>query len=101
MHDTLKSIRDFMTERNWGMGHNPKNLSMSIAIEAAELMEIFQWMDNAESREIMTTGEAEHVKEEVADIMIYCLSLCNQLNLDPKEIIQEKLVKNAVKYPVK
>lgn len=93
-------VKKFVDDRKWNKAHSPKNLSMSTAIEAAELMEIFQWMDGEESRKIMETEEAEHVKEEVADIMIYCLSLCNQLGLDANGIIQEKVEKNGLKYPL-
>lgn len=93
-------VDKFVKERNWDDAHNPKNLSMAISIEASELMEIFQWMNIEDSKHIMNTDENEHVREEVADIMIYCLSLCNHLNIDINEAIIEKLKKNAVKYPV-
>lgn len=73
---------------------------MSISIEATELMEIFQWMDIEKSKQIMNSEE-EHAKEEIADIMIYCLSLYNHLDLEPNQIIEEKIIKNAIKYPLK
>ena len=93
-------VKNFVNERNWNDDHNPKNLAMSISIEAAELMEIFQWMNIEDSKVIMNTSESEHVEEEIADIMIYCLSLCNNLNIDPRKIITEKIKKNAIKYPI-
>ncbi|GFN34777.1 nucleotide pyrophosphohydrolase [Tepidimicrobium xylanilyticum] len=92
-------ISNFVKERNWEEFHNPKNLSMSISIEASELMEIFQWLDIKESWDIMTSSEAEHLMEELADVIIYCLSLANQLNIDISTAIEDKVRKNSVKYP--
>ena len=92
-------VSKFTEERNWGEYHNPKNLSMSIAIEASELMEIFQWLNEKESWEIMSSSEAIHLKEELADVMIYCLSLANQLDIDISNAIEEKIKKNSIKYP--
>lgn len=100
MNERLKEMKEFVEEREWTGYHNPKNLSMSIAIESAELMEIFQWMNTDESMKIMETDEAEHVKEEIADIMLYCLSLCNTLELDPDTIIKSKLERNKIRFPV-
>ena len=71
-------VSKFTQERNWEEYHNPKNLSMSIAIEASELMEIFQWLNEKESWDIMNSPEAIHLEEKLADVMIYCLSLANQ-----------------------
>jgi len=92
-------ISNFVKERNWEEFHNPKNLSMSISIEASELMEIFQCLDIKESWDIMTSSEAEHLMEELADVIIYCLSLANQLNIDISTAIEDKVRKNSVKYP--
>lgn len=93
-------VGKFVEERNWNEYHNPKNLSMSIAIEAAELMEIFQWMSIQESWKISDSNEFEHLKEEIADIMIYCISLANQLNIDIAQAIQNKIKENEIRYPV-
>lgn len=92
-------IKQFVDERNWNESHNPKNLAMSISIEAAELMEIFQWKTLEESRNINKSEEFTHFKEELADVMIYCLSMANQLDIDVADIIEEKIIKNGVKYP--
>lgn len=92
-------VSTFVKERNWEKFHNPKNLSMSIAIEASELMEIFQWLSIEESINIMDSLEAEHLKEELADVIIYCISLANQLNIDISTAIIDKIKKNSVKYP--
>lgn len=93
-------VASFTKERNWEEFHNPKNLSMSIAIEASELMEIFQWLSEEESWKVMEGSEATHLKEELADVIIYCLSLANQLDIDVSRAIEDKAEKNARKYPI-
>ncbi len=92
-------IRDFELERGWDKFRNPKDLSMSIAIEAAELMEIFQWDTTEDALKIKDSDKFEHFREELADVLIYSLSLANSLELDLYEIIKEKLYKNSIKYP--
>ena len=93
-------VSKFTKDRNWEEYHNPKNLSMSIAIEASELMEIFQWINEKESWDIMNSSESIHLEEELADVMIYCLSLANQLDIDLSTAIEGKIKKNRIKYPV-
>ncbi|MDR7855643.1 nucleotide pyrophosphohydrolase [Tissierella sp.] len=93
-------IAKFVAERKWNQFHNPKNLSMSIAIEASELMEIFQWMTEEEAWNINNSTESIHLKEELSDVIIYCLSLANQLDIDVSAAIEDKIGKNAIKYPV-
>lgn len=100
INEVQKKIKKFVEERNWNESHNPKNLSMSIAIESAELMEIFQWKTLEEAKDIKNTDEFEHFKEELADVLIYCVSMANNLELDIVDIIEEKIVKNAKKYPI-
>lgn len=95
-----KKIKKFVDERNWNDAHNPKNLAMSISIEAAELMEILQWKTLKESRNISNSKEYIHFKEELADVIIYCLSMANQLNINISEIVEEKIEKNIKKYPI-
>lgn len=92
MDDIIKQLNDFTNSRNWKQFHKPKNLAMSIMIEAAELLENYQWEGQEEN--------LENVKDELADIMSYCLLMCEEYNLDVKEIISEKIKKNAQKYPV-
>ncbi|XMB86504.1 nucleotide pyrophosphohydrolase [Mycoplasmatota bacterium WC44] len=92
MKDMIKNIIDFRDERNWGSHDTPSNLAKSIIIEAAELLENFQWSDDPE--------DLENVKEELADILIYSIAMVHDLGLDFEEIIYEKLKKNAIKYPV-
>ena len=92
----LNTINDFRDERNWRQYHNPKDLAISISIEAAELLEDFQW----KSSEKALKENGENIREEIADVLIYSLMLCSDLNLDVKEIIEDKIVKNGKKYPV-
>ncbi|WP_430611138.1 nucleotide pyrophosphohydrolase [Enterococcus sp. DIV0876] len=92
---SMDRINQFRDDRNWRQFHNEKDLALSISIEAAELLEIFQWKTAEEALE-----DFEHLKEEIADVLIYSYMLADNLKLDIDEIIQEKLVKNNVKYPV-
>ncbi|MCK9444294.1 MAG: nucleotide pyrophosphohydrolase [Tissierellaceae bacterium] len=100
IEEIKNNIATFVRERDWGKFHSPKNLSMSIAIEASELMEIFQWLSIDKSWEINNTKESTHLKEELSDVMIYCISLANQLDIDISKAIEDKIRKNALKYPV-
>lgn len=89
-------VRTFVSERKWEIFHNAKDLAISIAIEAAELMEIFQWRDRGEPLE----GEImQHFREELADVIIYCLAAANATGVDLSEAIKEKIKKNTLKYP--
>jgi len=96
-----QAMQAFVDERDWGQFHTPKNLAMSIAIEAAELMEHFQWLEVPES---VTRGHdparREQIADELADVCCYVLSLANALDLDLSSAVRSKLVKNAEKYPV-
>jgi dCTP diphosphatase len=93
-------VRAFVAEREWEKYHTPKNLAMSLAIEAAELMEHFQWLDPAESRAVAQDAAAgAAVAEELADVLCYALSLANALGIDVSSSVIAKLEKNARKYP--
>ena len=96
-----KAIRQFRDERNWRQFHSPKNLSMSIAIEAAELMEHFQWLTTKQAEQLAQQDQAARqlIQEELADVLIYCLSLADVLECDVADIVFDKLTKNKVKYP--
>ncbi|BDG82258.1 nucleotide pyrophosphohydrolase [Bacillus subtilis] len=94
--DLINTINEFRDARKWRQYHNPKDLAISISIEAAELLEDFQWKS---SEEALKANE-ENIREEIADVLIYSLMLCSDLNMDVKEIIEEKVVKNGRKYPV-
>ena len=90
--DELKSeIIRFQKERDWKKFHTPENLAKSISIEAAELLEHFQWGKNY---------KIDEVSEELADVLIYCMYMADALDLDIQEIILNKMEKNAIKYPV-
>jgi dCTP diphosphatase len=92
----------FVNERDWQQFHTPKNLSMSLAIEAAELMEHFQWLTAEESRSIAADSEKRSaVGEELADVISYALALANELEIDVADAMQDKMLKNAAKYPVR
>ena len=94
-------VRDFVEERDWRQFHSPKNLSMSLAIEAAELMEHFQWIDVPASREAaLDPARRGPMGEELADVLCYALALANELGLDITAIVKDKMAKNALKYPV-
>lgn len=93
-------IKQFIKERDWAKFHSPKNISMSIAIEAAELMEHFQWLTIKQSKEIFKSKEnREAIEDEIADIAIYIFDLCNIANIDIEACILKKLKKTAIKYP--
>ncbi len=96
----IEEIGRFIDERNWSSYHDPKNLSMSISIESAELMEIFQWLPNKSAREAGREERVlDRVKDEVADILIYTLSLCRELNIDASDAVLSKLEKNKKRFP--
>ena len=86
-----EEILKFTEERDWDQFHSPENLAKSIAIEAAELLECYQWNEEA---------NLDHVKEELADVLIYCTQLSEKLQLDMEQIMWDKLKLNAKKYPV-
>ncbi len=94
-----KIITEFASERNWDKYHTPKNLSMALSVEASELVEIFQWLTQEESKNI-DSKDIQSVKDEVADILIYLVRIADKLDIDLEEAILEKIKKNADKYPV-
>lgn len=91
MTQIMEKIKEFNRERDWEQFHTPENLSKSIVIEAAELLEHFQWGE---------PFDQQAVEEELADVMLYCLQLAQTLGVDPIRIMDEKMDKNARKYPV-
>lgn len=96
IHVLRKAVGDFVATRKWTKYHVPKDLALSIVLEAAELLEIWQW-----TGEDCWYGQCdERIAEEVADIVIYCLSLCNVLGIDLTQAVLAKVQKNAEKYPV-
>jgi NTP pyrophosphatase (non-canonical NTP hydrolase) len=98
--DLKNLVARFVSERNWQQFHAPKNLSMSLAIEAAELMEHFQWIGVEESRQLKGDPQAlADIGEELADVLAYALALANELDLDVATILRSKMAKNERKYP--
>lgn len=96
MNELISEIIKFRDERNWGQYHNPKDLAISLNLEASELLELFQW----KSSEVAVEENYEKMKDEIADVVIYSLMLCHDLNIDIKAAVQNKIQKNADKYPV-
>lgn len=94
--EILNEINQFRDERNWRQFHNEKDLSLSISLEAAELLELFQW----KSSEEVVGNKQERLAEELADVLIYSYMLADNLDFDINDIIRKKLKKNAEKYPV-
>ena len=94
--NTMDKINKFRDDRDWRQFHNEKDLAISISLEAAELLELFQWKYPEEVRET----SIERIKEELADVLIYSHMLASNLDLDIDEIIEAKLEKNNIKYPV-
>ena len=90
--ETIDRIRKFTEDRNWDQFHSPANLAKSISIEANELLECFQWSDE--------DYDLAHVKEELADVLVYCQNMLDKLGLDEDEIVNAKMNKNEAKYPV-
>jgi dCTP diphosphatase len=93
-----QKIRAFRDERDWMQFHNPKNLAISISIEAAELLEHFQWKNYQESEKHAVEAK-DQIADEVADVALYLFELCDNLKIDLEAAIHRKLEKNAAKYP--
>jgi dCTP diphosphatase len=99
--DLKITLRAFAEERDWEQFHSPKNLSMALAGEAGELLEHFQWLTEDESRSLVNdTARLAKVSEEVADIMIYVVRICDKLNINLESAVEAKIRANASKYPV-
>src|SRR5688500_18898115 len=96
---TIQRIRAFRDARDWMQFHNPKNLACSIVIEAAELLELFQWK-TAEESETLVQTRREAISQELADVAVYVLELADNLGIDLLEAIERKMALNEAKYPV-
>lgn len=91
-------LAEFSKQRDWDQFHSPKNLSMALSVEASELVEIFQWLTEEQSYHLDVT-QLQHVKEEIADIIIYILNLCRKLDINLESAVLEKIKANSKKYP--
>jgi NTP pyrophosphatase (non-canonical NTP hydrolase) len=98
MKDLIKDLRAFAKERDWEQFHSPKNLAMALSVEVAEIVEIFQWLTQEESRNL-NFEKRERVKEEIGDVMIFLANLADKLGIDPMAAAKEKLEINRAKYP--
>ena len=94
--ETIKQILKFRDDRDWKQFHNPKDLAISISLEGGVLLEVFQWSGTDVSNE----GKQEKIKEELADVLNYCVLMADACGLDIDEIVQEKIKVNNEKYPV-
>ena len=99
--DNLKVfVKDFVDERDWSQFHNPKNISMALAIEASELMDIFKWDSNDESEKKMSVDiSRQDAIDELADVIIYSIAFANKNDIDISDAILQKMKKNEEKYP--
>jgi len=100
--EDLKNLaKRFVEDRDWGKYHNAKDIAVSITIEAAELLEIFQWVTDDELQKVLANSEKHgSLEEEIADVLIYCLSLANATNIDIARAVSAKIEKNKKKYPI-
>ncbi len=94
--ETINQVLKFRDDRNWRQFHNPKDLAISISLEAAELLEIFQWS----GQDTICEEKKDKIKEELADVLNYCILMADVCGLDLDEIIREKIERNNEKYPV-
>ena len=94
--ETVDKVIKFRDDRNWKQFHNPKDLAISISLEAAELLEVFQWSAD----DVICEGKVDKIREELADVVNYCILMADVCGLDLDEIIQAKIKRNDKKYPV-
>ena len=99
INNIQNQLQNFASERDWEQFHTPKNIAMALSVESSELVEIFQWLNPEESK-LPDKMQLELINNEVADIAMYLLRFCDLLGLNLENAIQEKLVKNAEKYPI-
>ena len=98
--DLIKQLIAFRRERDWEQFHHPKDLAISLSIEAAELLEWFQWRSHAEIKQMLLSDKREALEDEIADVAVYLSYLCHDLEIDLEQAVQRKVQKNIVKYPV-
>lgn len=96
----LQQLIEFRKERDWEQFHNPKDLAISLSIEAAELLEWFQWRSEEEINQQLQSDKRIQLEDELADVAVYLSYLCHDLDIDLNKVVAAKMVKNAEKYPV-
>ena len=94
--ETINQVLKFRDDRTWKQFHNPKDLALSISLEAAELLEVFQWSGS----DTVCEEKKDKIREELADVLCYCILMADRCELDMDEIVQEKMKRNNIKYPV-
>ena len=94
--ETMNEVLKFRDDRDWKQFHNPKDLAISISLEAAELLEVFQWS----AEDVTCDNKMDKIKEELADVVNYCILMADVCGLDLDEIVREKIKRNSEKYPV-
>ncbi|NVM86705.1 NTP pyrophosphatase (non-canonical NTP hydrolase) [Variovorax sp. SG517] len=99
LQQLTQALRDFAQARNWEQFHSPRNLASALSVEAAELLEHFQWLTEAQSRDLSPDKRAE-IGTEIADVFLYLLQLADKLGIDVVEAARSKMLLNAKKYPV-
>ena len=97
MEELRDQIKEFIQARDWEQYHAPKNLAMALSVEAAEIVEIFQWKG---SKDELTPAEIENLKQEIGDVLVYLLELAEKFQIDIIQAAKDKMVLNAQKYPV-
>jgi NTP pyrophosphatase (non-canonical NTP hydrolase) len=95
----LEQLLAFRRERDWEQFHNPKDVAISLSIEAAELLEWFQWRNLDEIRDMLQSDKREQLEDEIADVAVYLSYLCHDLGIDLNQVVKNKMAKNAAKYP--
>jgi len=101
LDDLIAKALNFRKERNWKQYHSARNIALSVSLEAAELLEIFQWKTDAEAKELINEpDQRENIADELSDILLYIILMANDLNIDLIEAADKKIDKNAAKYPV-
>ncbi|SFJ90616.1 nucleotide pyrophosphohydrolase [Methylophaga sulfidovorans] len=97
--ELLRQLIAFRRERDWEQFHNPKDVAISLSIEASELLEWFQWKSAEEVQQRLASDKREDLEDEIADVAVYLFYLCHDLNIDLNQVIKHKMQKNAAKYP--
>jgi NTP pyrophosphatase (non-canonical NTP hydrolase) len=101
IHSLQTRLRAFSAERGWEPYQNPKNLAMAMVVEAAELVEIFQWLRPEQAADIAAdAARQQHVGEEIADVLVYLLQIADRCGIDVEAAVERKIGLNALKYPV-
>ncbi|GAB4057541.1 nucleotide pyrophosphohydrolase [Uliginosibacterium sediminicola] len=95
------ALQEFADQRDWDRFHNPRNLILALTGEVGELAEIFQWISDQDAEQIMLSDKAEHVRQEVSDVLLYLMRLVMVLDIDLDAAVKAKMAMNAIKYPPK